>query len=253
MLPCCNSERSLVLSKIHLPHHSNILIVRIKEIHKKTNLDLDHKSAKQAGILYLSLVPLGVFGIIYVPSSLIVPDNIATTISNIIENERLFRWSIISALGVQLVNIILALLLFKVFKHTNKEMAALMVIFSILAVPIAFLNEINNLAVLQLLDQSNESQQLISVFLNLHHQGIIIAQVFWGLWLFPLGYLVYKSSFMPKFIGILLIIGCVGYVVDSFTLILLPQFNITFSEFTFLGEVIFPLWLLIMGIKKQHS
>ena len=130
-------------------------------------------------------------------------------------------------------------------------MATLMVIFSLLAVPIAFLNEINNLAVLHLLNQANESQHLISIFLNIHEQGILIAQVFWGLWLFPLGYLVYTSGGMPKFIGILLIIGCVGYVVDSFTQILLPQFKITFSEFTFLGEVIFPLWLLIKGIKKQ--
>jgi hypothetical protein len=222
----------------------------MKAQNKKANLGLDHKSAKQAGILYLALVPLGIFGILYVPSSLIVPDNITTTISNIIENETLFRWSIISALVVQLINSILVLLLFKVFKHTNKAMAILMVIFSLLAVPIAFLNEINNLAVLHLLHQANESQQLISVFLNLHHQGIIIAQVFWGLWLFPLGYLVYQSGFMPKFIGILLIIGCAGYVIDSFTLILLPQFKITFSEFTFLGEVIFPLWLLIKGVNK---
>ena len=230
--------------------HNNKLTVKMKAQNKMINLRLDHKTERLAGLLYLSLVPLGIFGILYVPSSLIVPDNIATTISNIIENETLFRWSIISALVVQLINSILVLLLFKIFMHTNKAMAALMVIFSLLAVPIAFLNEINNLAVLQLLDQANESQQLISVFLNLHHQGIIIAQVFWGLWLFPLGYLVYQSGFMPKFIGILLIIGCLGYVIDSFTLILLPQFKITFSEFTFLGEVIFPLWLLIKGINK---
>jgi hypothetical protein len=224
----------------------------MKAISINTNHNLDNRRAKFAGILYLSLVPLGVFGIIYVPSSLIVTDNISATISNIIENETLFRWSIISALVVQLINIILVLLLFKIFKPIHKRMAALMVIFLLIAVPIAFLNEINNLAILHLLAESNKSQQLISVFLNLHQQGIIIAQVFWGLWLFPLGYLVYRSGYLPKFIGILLMIGCVGYVVDSFTLILLPQFNITFSEFTFLGEVIFPLWLLTKGIKKQH-
>lgn len=226
--------------------------MKIKEQNRITILDLDNKIARLAGILYLSLIPLGIFGIIYVPSILVVPENIETTIVNIIENETLFRWSIISALVVQLVNIILVLLLFKVFKPINKAMAFLMVILSLLAVPIAFFNEINNLAVLQLLDSPNESQHLISFFLNLHKQGIIIAQVFWGLWLFPLGYLVYKSNYMPKLIGILLMIGCVGYVVDSFTLILLPEFKITFSEFTFLGEVIFPLWLLIKGIKKSQ-
>ena len=225
----------------------------MKELNEKPNIGEENKTARLSGILYLSLIPLGIFGIIYVPSILVVPENIATTIANIIENETLFRWSIISALVVQLVNIILVLLLFKLFKRTHKEMASLMVVFSLLAVPIAFLNEINNLAVLQLLNQSNESQHLISFFLDLHQQGIIIAQVFWGLWLFPMGYLVYKSDFMPKFIGILLIIGSIGYVVDSLTLILLPQFNITFSEFTFLGEVIFPLWLLIKGIKKNST
>lgn len=225
----------------------------MKKPNKKTSDGLHNKTARLAGILYLSLIPLGIFGIIYVPSSLIVTDDITTTISNIIENETLFRGSIIGALVVQLVNIILVVLLFKVFRKVNTVMAALMVIFSLLAVPIAFLNEINNLSVLYLLGQSNESQDLISVFLNLHEQGIIIAQVFWGLWLFPLGYLVYKSGYLPKFIGVLLIIASVGYTVDSFTLIFLPQFKITFSAFTFLGEVIFPLWLLIKGIKKQHE
>ncbi len=227
--------------------------MKIKEQNKMTNLSLENKSARASGILYLSLVPLGMFGIMYVPSILIDPENSTTTIRNIIENETLFRWSIISALLVQIINIILVLLLFKIFKRVHMLMAALMVIFSLLAVPIVFLNEINHLAVLNLLVKGLESEQLISIFLNLHHHGIIMAQVFWGLWLFPLGYLVYKSGYLPKFIGVLLIIGSVGYVVDSFTLILLPQFKITFSEFTFLGEVIFPLWLLIKGLKKPAA
>jgi hypothetical protein len=211
-------------------------------------------TAKLSGILYLSLLPLGILGIIYVPDNLIVTNDISTTISNIIENETLFRWSIIAALTVQLINIILVIQLYKILQHIHKIMAYFMVIFSLLAVPIAFLNEINNLAIVNLLNQPKESEQLIGIFINLHHHGIIIAQVFWGLWLFPLGYLIYKSEFLPKFIGVLLIIGSIGYVVDSFTLILLPNFKITFSEFTFLGEVIFPLWLLTKGINtKKHK
>ena len=211
-------------------------------------------TAKLSGILYLSLLPLGILGIIYVPDNLIVTNDISTTINNIIENETLFRWSIIAALTVQLINIILVIQLYKILQHIHKIMTYFMVIFSLLAVPIAFLNEINNLAIVNLLNQPKESEQLIGIFINLHHHGIIIAQVFWGLWLFPLGYLIYKSEFLPKFIGVLLIIGSIGYVVDSFTLILLPNFKITFSEFTFLGEVIFPLWLLTKGINtKKHK
>ena len=210
-------------------------------------------TAKLSGILYLSLLPLGILGIIYVPDNLIVTNDISTTINNIIENETLFRWSIIAALTVQLINIILVIQLYKILQHIHKIMAYFMVIFSLLAVPIAFLNEINNLAIVNLLNQPKESEQLIGIFINLHHHGIIIAQVFWGLWLFPLGYLIYKSEFLPKFIGVLLIIGSIGYVVDSFTLILLPNFKITFSEFTFLGEVIFPLWLLTKGININKT
>ncbi|MFT4662294.1 MAG: hypothetical protein ACI9AT_000086 [Ulvibacter sp.] len=225
----------------------------MKALNEKTNILQDNRLARLSGILYLLLIPLGILGIIYVPTVLIDPENISTTVSNIIKNEPLFRWSIVSALVVQFVNIILVVMLFKLFNRVNKTMASLMVIFSLLAVPIAFLNEINNLAILSMLDQKMESEQLISVFLNLHQQGIIMAQVFWGLWLFPLGYLVYHSGYMPKLIGILLMIGCVGYVVDSFTLILLPKSNFTLSGFTFIGEVIFPLWLLIKGIKQTEQ
>jgi hypothetical protein len=215
----------------------------MKALNEKTNILQDNRLARLSGILYLLLIPLGILGIIYVPTVLIDPENISTTVSNIIKNEPLFRWSIVSALVVQFVNIILVVMLFKLFNRVNKTMASLM----------AFLNEINNLAILSMLDQKMESEQLISVFLNLHQQGIIMAQVFWGLWLFPLGYLVYHSGYMPKLIGILLMIGCVGYVVDSFTLILLPKSNFTLSGFTFIGEVIFPLWLLIKGIKQTEQ
>ena len=209
--------------------------------------------ATRAGITYLMLIPLGIFGIIYVPENLIVINDITQTIDNINANEMLFRGSILSALTVQLFNIVLVILLYKLFKHVNKTMAAIMVIFSILAVPIAFLNEINHLIVLNLLDTKTEYQHLIEMFLDLHHQGIIIAQVFWGLWLFPLGYLICKSNMIPKFIGVLLMIGCLGYVIDSITLILFPNLSFTFSEFTFLGEVILPLWLLIKGIKNNSK
>jgi len=208
-----------------------------------------HKIAKYAALNYLLLIPLGIFGIIYVPTSLIVADDITQTISNIKANEMLFRGSILSALTVQLFNIVLVILLFKLFTHVNKTMSYIMVIFSLLAVPIVFLNEINHIAVLSLIDSN--SKHLILLCLDLHQHGIIIAQVFWGLWLFPLGYLVYKSGTVPKFIGVLLIIGCMGYVIDSFTLILFPSLGITFSEFTFIGEVIFPLWLLIKGVKQS--
>jgi hypothetical protein len=204
------------------------------------------------------MVPLGIMGIIYIPETLFIKGDINATISNIIENKTLFRFAILSALAVQLNNIILVLCLYKLLAHVNKVQASLMVIFSFMAVPIAMLNELNHFAVLELLGDSkyllnftkDQVQGLVGLFLELHHYGIVIATLFWGLWLFPMGYLIYKSGFIPKFLGVLLMIACMGYLVDFITLIIRPDIDFTLSEFTFLGEVLFPLWLVIKGIKK---
>ena len=135
-------------------------------------------------------------------------------------------------------------------------MAMLMVIFLLLGVPIAMLNELNQFAVLLLLHGADalagfttiQLRALMPIFLDLHQLGISIAGIFWGLWLFPMGYLVFKSGFLPRILGVLLIIGCFGYLVDSFAAFLLPNFGVNIALFTFWGEVLLPLWLLIRGV-----
>ncbi len=214
------------------------------------------KNARIAGILYLLMIPFGIFGILYVPSRLIDLGDLALTASNITANQSLFRLSIVSAFSVQLLQVFVVLALYRVLKPVNKNHALLMVIFILLAVPIAMLNELNHFAILHLLngaDQATAStfDQILasmSLFLGLHESGIFIAQIFWGLWLLPMGYLVYKSNYIPKFIGVLLMIGCFGYLFDSFTFFLFPEFGITLSDFTFVGELLLPLWLIIKGI-----
>ena len=114
------------------------------------------KTARTAGFLYLLLVPLGIFGILYVPNTLIVEGDIATTMSNILANEQLFRLSIVSAVVVQLVNIFVALYLYQVLKPASEFQARLMVIFSLLAVPIALLNELTHYSVLLIFSSSTE-------------------------------------------------------------------------------------------------
>lgn len=214
-----------------------------------------HNLARVTGILYLCLVPLGFFGM-YVSSSLITLGDITTTARNILASESLFRLSIVSALLVQIVNIFVVLALYQLLKLVNKNMASLMVIFILLGAPIAMLNELNQFAVLFVLHSATElttSQlQAIPLFLSLHQLGISIAGIYWGLWLFPMGYLVFKSDFLPKILGVLLIIGCIGYLVDSFAAFLVPSLGISIAIFTFWGEVLFPLWLLIKGVKKSH-
>jgi hypothetical protein len=139
-------------------------------------------------------------------------------------------------------------------------MAVLMVIFLLLGVPIAMLNELNQFAVLLLSSGADylrvftqgQLHALVSLFLNLHNDGITIAGIFWGLWLFPMGYLVFKSGFLPRILGILLVIGCVGYLIQSFAALLLPNLEVNIALLTFWGEVLFPLWLVIKGVNVEQ-
>ena len=219
-----------------------------------------NKTARVAGCLYLMLFPLGIFGIIYVPSSLIVLGDAATTASNIMANELLYRLSIVTALTLQIVYIFLALALYKLLNPVDKNNAVLMVILVLVAAPIAMLNELNHVAVLLVLSGSDflttfsldQVQASVPLFLNLHEHGVFIAQIFWGLWLFPMGYLIFKSNFLPKALGILMIIGGFGYLVDSFVYFIFPDFDVTFSEFTFLGELLLPLWLIFKGVNHEQ-
>jgi hypothetical protein len=194
-----------------------------------------------AGVLYLSLLPLGLFG---VPSG----------------GGSASRPGMVSALLVQIVNIFAVLLLYQLLKPVNRNMAALMVIFLLLGVPIAMLNELNQFAVLILSSGADslrvftagQLHALVLFFHHLHDMGMNIAGLFWGLWLFPMGYLVFTSGFLPRMLGILLMIGCAGYLVQSFATFLLPDFQVNIALFTFWGEVFFPLWLLIRGVNVKQ-
>ena len=216
--------------------------------------------AKVAGFLYLLMFPFGILGILYVPSNLIVQGDAATTAANIMASESLFRLSIVSALFVQIIQILLVIVLYKLLKPANRNHALLMVIFALAAVPIAMLNEFNQFAALILLSGADyltafETDQLhaqMMLFLDLHEHGIYIAQIFWGLWLFPMGYLVFKSEFLPKILGVLLMIGCFGYLIDSFVTFLLPDYEINTALFTSWGELLLPLWLLIKGVNVER-
>lgn len=208
-------------------------------------------TARLAGLMYLLLIPLGIMAMIYIPMTLIIEGDIVATIANIKNNELLFRLASVSVYLVQLVNLFLVYLLYRIFSKVNIYVTWSMVILIVTAIPIAWLNELNYAAILHILAGDDPSFTQVSLFLNLHEYGINIAQIFWGLWLFPMGYLVYKSGFMPKFVGILLMIACFGYLVDSFIFFINPNFEIKFAEFLFVGEVVMLLWLLIMAVNVE--
>ena len=217
-----------------------------------------NRTARLAGALYLALMPFGFFGIIYVPSVLVVSGDAATTSRNIMAAEWLFRSGTVSHLISQIVFIFLVLALYRLLKPVNKDHAVLMVVLALPAVPIVFLNEVNHLAALRLLATADNGaftasqlQAQAMLFLDMRQNGINAALVFWGLWLLPLGFLVFRSGFLPKVLGVLLVFAGAGYVIDTGTRILSPSLA-TIGQFTFVGEILFTLWLLIRGVNVER-
>jgi hypothetical protein len=161
----------------------------------------------------------------------------------------------VNDLVAQTVGLLLVLALYKLLKPVNKDHALLMVIFALVGIPIVMLNVLNQFAALLLLSgadhltvfAADQLQALVMLFLNLDEHGFYIAHIFWGLWLFPMGYSVYKSAYIPRILGILLIIAGFGYLIDFVTFFFVPNFG-PIKMFTFIGELLFPLWLLIKGV-----
>lgn len=213
--------------------------------------------ARLAGFLYLLVVPLGIVAL-SISSRLIVSGDAAATAANIRASESLFRLGIVSDFLAAIVMLLVALVLYQLLKSVNRNMALLMVSLVLIAVPIAMLNKLNQFAVLLLLSEpdylavfsTDQLQALAFLFLRLHSRGGNIAFIFWGLWLFPLGYLVFKSGFLPRILGILLMIACCGYVINSFAGFL--GYTVNVGMFAALGEVLFILWLLIKGVNVEQ-
>src|SRR5882757_7802919 len=163
-----------------------------------------------AGLLYVLTSIPGFFAMVYVPTKLIVNGNAATTASNITASETLFRLSIAGQLVSQAGFIFVALALYDLLKGVNRRQASLMVTLILVSIPIAFVNELNSFAALALVRGADflsvfdkpHRDALAMLFLNLHGRGFVVAEMFWGLWLFPLALLVYKSRFLPRFLGV---------------------------------------------------
>ena len=214
--------------------------------------------ARVAGALYLVANIFAPFTLLYLPSRFIVRGDAAATANNVIASESLFRFGIVGNLFTFIANIFLALALYQLLKVVNKNMASLMVILFLVGVPIAMLNELSQLAILQLLGgadylkayPTDQLQALAYLLLRLHDQGLLIAHIFFGLWLLPMGYLVFKSGFIPRIVGVLLVIAGVGYVVQSFAAFL--GYNVNIILFTGLGELVFLLWLMIKGVNVEQ-
>jgi hypothetical protein len=220
------------------------------------------KDARIAGFLYLLLAIPGPFSLMYVPGKLIVSGNAAATAGNIMEHEMLFRLGILGILLSGITFVLLAMSLYRLFSGVNKTHASLLVVLVAISVAISYLVELNQLGALLLLrggdflavfDQP-QREALAFLFIKLHGQGITINEMFWGLWLFPFGWLVMKSGFLPRILGAWLIVNGVAYVAMSCTALLFPQYgNLAYRIATpiLFGEMAIMLWLLIKGVKVE--
>ena len=163
-----------------------------------------------AGLLYVLTSIDGFFAVGYVPGKLIVHGNAAATASNITASETLFPLGVAGELVGQAGFIFVALALYDLLKGVDRRHSSLMVILIVVSIPIAFLNELNSVAALVLVRGADflsifdkpQRDALAMLFLKLHGQGFVVAEMFWGLWLFPLALLVYKSRFLPRFLGV---------------------------------------------------
>ena len=209
------------------------------------------REARLAGFFYFLVIPLGVFGMMYVPSNILLPGYANATVQNVLQKEFLFRLSMLSSVLAQLVNLVAVFFLYRLLRPVNKTGAFLMVFFLSLGVPVALLNELNRGAVLYVAHNPAIPADRVLLFFHLHELGIKTAGIFWGLWLLPMGWLVFRSTFLPRWIGVFLIIACFGYLGDSILFYLLPDSGIRPAEFTFIGELMIIFWLLIRGVNPE--
>ena len=221
------------------------------------------KTARVAGILYIIMDVFMIFGGMYVDSKIYVPGDAMATVSNILASEWLFRLGFVSNLVGLILQLFLVHVLYELFKSVDRGQARLMVILVVAGVSVAFLNNLNLYAPILLLSGAGhlsvfnpaQLQTLAMVFLDIFNHGVIIAEIFWGLWLIPLGILVYKSGFIPKALGVLLIVGCFGQLLSFLSTFLFPDYNailIPIAQTAMIGELPIFLWLLIKGVKDQQ-
>lgn len=222
------------------------------------------RNARVAGLLYILASAVGFVRLGYVPRVLFVHGNPAATADNLVAHELLFRFGIVCYLAGAALWLFVPLALYRLLRSVNQPLAEWMVILgSLVQVPIFFMNSVTDIAALlfargaDFLSIFDKPQRdaFAMLFLNLHHQADLANEIFWGLWLLPFGLLVYRSRFLPRFLGVFLVIACFAWLALSVTGFLAPQYEATAYKFTqpfALGEVVTMLWLAIMGAKEPR-
>jgi hypothetical protein len=222
------------------------------------------RQARMAGVLYLIVIVAGIFAEIVVRDSLIVAGDAAATAHNLMTHEPLYRWGGAAELCALVCNIPLAVIFYAVFKIVNRNVALLVVFFGLIGTAIEGSSLLNLFAPLLLLGDgparaalpADQLQALAYTPLQLFDHGFAIALVFFGCFGLSLGYLVFRSTFLPRIVGVLLAVGGVCYVINNFAYLLAPLFQRTLLPYILLpsglGELALTVWFLVRGVNSQR-
>jgi len=222
------------------------------------------KQARVAGLLYFLASLPAPFGLIYVPTKLIVLNDATATANNIRASESLLRIGIGCELLGSIMFILVVVALYRLFKPVNEIHALAMMILILISIPISLLSVVNEVVALMFVSgadflsvfDARQLDALAYIMMRLHSRAILIAEIFWGLWLFPFGILVIQSRFIPRVLGYLLFLAALGYLASSVTFLLLPSYGDLVDKFATkltLCELPIILWLLIWGAKVQPT
>lgn len=225
-------------------------------------MDTTRSNARTAGVLYLLLVLVAPLRLVYIPNTLFVGGDIAATVANITANPALFQLGMLADLFCGTLEVFLALALYRLFKDVDHRQAIMMAVLGLMPVPLYFVNVLSDVAVSHLLHRAaplpgfSETQvmSLVGLAMRVHDAGINALQIFWGAWLFPLALLVMRSSFLPRLVGIWLLVNGVAYFALSLAGLAAPHLNATVSLMVLpaqLGEVVFTVCLLIVGVRGR--
>jgi hypothetical protein len=229
----------------------------------KEEMNSIQKLARVAGGLYLLIAVLAGFVHFYVPGELMVSGDAGTTASNIMASQGLFRMSIGVELVILLSEIVLSVLLYILLKPVNKTLSLVAAVSRLAMTTIHGVNLLNQFIVLLLLGgagyltvfQPNQLHALVMLFLDSYSYGYTIGIVFFTLHIFTLAYLIFKSGYFPKILGVLFLAAAFGYLIDGFSHVLIANYKtgpVYLALPIAIAEIAFPLWLLIKGVNAKQ-
>jgi hypothetical protein len=210
------------------------------------------KASRMPGFFYLGMILCGLFAQL-VRSNILASQDIAGSLM-------MLRFSFISDLTMMVFYLLTAWALYINLKHIEKSLSLLFLVLTIVSVAILSGNMINHIAIIEIQDSSyfktDDLYSLTEFLTKLHEYGYLIAQVYFGLWLLPLGMIILKSGIMPKFIGLALIAATIGHLIEVFITFLIPRYCfIAYPGLVLgmIGEFSFCFWLLLKGLNNSHN